>query len=121
LQPGVTGAASVMFSARPSSSVSFAFVALTMFPNAYSKQLRRKLADGKILDQALAELRSEGASILQCIAAVENVQRCGLAEAKRLVHFSPVWADMREANENFHAELEQIAKESIDESDEPQH
>ena len=83
-----------------------------MFPLAYSKQLREKLADGKALDDALSELRSEGASILQCIAAVEKVQKCGLAQAKRLVHFSPAWADMRAANEKFHEELEKLAMES---------
>ena len=85
-----------------------------MFPDLYSKQLRRKLADGKILDQALSELRSEGASILQSIVAVQKAQRCSLADAKRLVHFSPAWSDMREANEKFHEELERIA-EQIDE------
>ena len=88
---------------------------MIMFPDLYSKQLRRKLADGKVLDQALSELRSEGASILQCIVAVQKVQNCGLGDAKRLVHFSPAWADMREANEKFHEELEKL----VVEDDEP--
>ena len=83
-----------------------------MFPFAYSKQLRDKLANSKSLDNALLELRAEGASILQCVAAVENVQKCGLAQANRLVHFSPAWADMRAANEKLHEELEKLATES---------
>jgi hypothetical protein len=90
-----------------------------MFPDFYSKPLRQKLADGKILDEALSELRSEGASICRCIAAVEHVQRCGLAEAKRLVHFSPAWSDVRVANEKFHAELEEAVNQIADENDEP--
>jgi len=85
---------------------------IDMFPLAYSKQLRDKLANGKALDDALSELRSEGASILQCMAAVEHVKKCGLAQAKRLVHFSPAWADVREANDKFHEELEELARES---------
>jgi hypothetical protein len=89
-----------------------------MSGHPYGKQLRQKLASGRILDDALSELRFEGVSILQCIIAVENVQRCGLAEAKRLVHFSPAWADMREANEKLLDELEAISKEVPDENDE---
>jgi hypothetical protein len=86
-----------------------------MIPLDYSKQLRRKLADGKVLDDALAELRAEGVSIFECIIAVEKIRKCGLAEAKQIVHFSPAWADMRAGHEKFHQELEEIAKEIVDE------
>jgi len=33
----------------------------------FTKDLRRKLADGKTTDDALAELRASGASIVECI------------------------------------------------------
>ena len=79
-----------------------------------SKDLHRKLADGRTLDDALAELRASGASIMDCIFAVEKFQRCGLAEAKKTVHFSPAWADMKSGHEKFHQELEDLAREVTD-------
>lgn len=87
-----------------------------MIPLDYSKDLRRALADGKTLDEALAALRARGVSILECIISVQKFRRCGLAEAKKLVHFSDAWADMREQHDQFHRELEQIARD-IDHED----
>jgi hypothetical protein len=65
----------------------------------YSRTLRRSLADGKTLDQALSQLRLEGASILDCIATVRAFRRCELSEAKRLVESSAAWTDVRERTE----------------------
>jgi hypothetical protein len=62
----------------------------------YSKQLRRKLAEGRTFDQALSELRASGASIFDCIASVRAFRKCELAEAKLLVQSSPTWSDHRE-------------------------
>jgi hypothetical protein len=87
-----------------------------MIPLDYSKQLRRKLGDGKTLDAALTELRAEGVSIFESILAVEKIHKCGLADAKKAVHFSPAWADMRIGNEKLHQELEEIAKQITDEN-----
>jgi len=64
-----------------------------------SKDLRRMLADGKTMDQALSELRSIGATIFDCIASVRSVRGCEIHEAKELVESSPTWADMRERTE----------------------
>ena len=82
----------------------------------FTKDFRRKLADGKTTDDALAELRASGASIMECIFAVQRFRRCDLGEAKKIVHFSPAWADMREQQDRFHAELEQAAQEITDEN-----
>ena len=82
-----------------------------MIPLDYSKQLRRKLADGKTLDDALTELRAEGVSIFESIMAVEKIYKCGLADAKKTVHFSPAWADVRARHEKFQHELEDLAGE----------
>ena len=71
----------------------------------YSKDLRRKLADGKTFDQAITELRASGASIFDCIATVRTFHRCDLAEAKQLVESSSAWADYRSATEEFVREL----------------
>jgi hypothetical protein len=65
-------------------------------PQSCSAVLRQKLDDGKKLDDALADLRASGATIVQCIIAVTLYQGCGPDEAKRLVHSSPAWADVSE-------------------------
>jgi len=65
----------------------------------HSATLRRTLDAGKSLDQALAQLRSGGASILDCIASVRALRRCELSEAKRLVESSAAWTDVRERTE----------------------
>jgi len=82
-----------------------------MIPLDYSKDLRRLLADGKTLDEALAALRAKGLSIIECIMAVREFRHCDLAEAKQVVHFSSAWADMREQHDQFHRELEEVADE----------
>jgi hypothetical protein len=82
----------------------------------FTKDFRRKLADGKTTDDALAELRASGASIMECIRAVRQFRRCDLAEAKKIVHFSSAWADMREQHDRFHDELERAVQEISDEN-----
>jgi len=79
----------------------------TIIPGDYSKSLRRKLADGKTLDNALAELRADGASIIECIGAVKKIRGCELGEAKKIVNLSPAWADVTEP---ITRELEELAK-----------
>jgi len=74
-------------------------------PLNFSKDLRRKLADGKTFDQALVELRVSGASIMDCIASVRNFHKCGLEEAKRRVESSSAWADVRKATEDSFRDL----------------
>lgn len=85
-------------------------------PHDYSTDFRQKLAEGKTTDDALVELRAAGASVCESIFAVEKVRHCGLAEAKKTVHFSPAWSDMREQHERFHAELDD-AFQRIDDVD----
>ena len=65
----------------------------------YSKDLRRKLADGKTFDTALAELRNTGVSIFDSIASVRSLQKCSLEEAKRLVETSSAWSDVTKSTE----------------------
>lgn len=84
--------------------------------NDFTKEFRRKLAEGKTTDEALAELRAAGASMVACIIAVRAFRRCDIGEAKRAVHFSAAWADQREFQERLHAELEQAVHEMADEN-----
>jgi hypothetical protein len=65
----------------------------------YSKDIRRKLADGKTLDDALTELRTGGASIFDCIVSVRTFRRCEIAQAKRIVETSSAWSDHRNVTE----------------------
>ena len=73
--------------------------ALGRSPFDHSKTIRRFLADGKTLDDALSDLRKAGDSILDCIVSVRTVYGCSLEEAKRLVASSPSWADVAAATE----------------------
>ena len=82
-----------------------------MQPRNLGGDLRELLAGGASLDAALGELRANGASIVECIISVRTVRGCDLAEAKRVVHDSPSWADVMAQNEQFHAELEAAARE----------
>jgi hypothetical protein len=71
----------------------------------FSKELQRKLANGKTFDQALAELRMSGASIMDCIASIRNFHKCGLEEAKRRVESSSAWSDVCKATEDSFRDL----------------
>jgi hypothetical protein len=82
-----------------------------MQPRDLSSDLRELLGSGASLDTALSQLRASGASIVESIVSVRSVRRCDLAEAKRLVHLSPAWEDVRVLNDQFHAELEAAARE----------
>lgn len=82
-----------------------------MKPRDLSADLRKLLGSDASLDAGLSMLRANGASIAECIVSVRSVRGCDLAAAKRMVHLSPAWADVRAENEEFHAELEALARE----------
>jgi hypothetical protein len=79
----------------------------------YSKDLRRKLAEGKSFDQALIELRSAGISIFDAIASVKALYRCDLAEAKRLVEASSAWSDHRSIAEEVLREWSEADEKGV--------
>ena len=60
---------------------------------------------GVTLEDSLTRLRSKGASIIECIAAVKEETGCELGEAKRVVHQSKTWRDVAEAAEVMWDEL----------------
>lgn len=70
------------------------------------------LTDLHLWDTVLEELRKEGFSQAQSIKA--TVERLGvpLAEAKKIVHLSNAWADVRSENDSFHEELDEAARTS---------
>ena len=58
------------------------------------------------MEATLAKLREVGASKIESIRALVDGTRMSLADAKRTVHFSAVWADVKERDEKFWDELE---------------
>jgi len=50
----------------------------------------------------LRELRNRGAFQVESIKAVCQLADVPLGEAKKIVHFSEVWADMRSVSEELH-------------------
>ncbi len=61
--------------------------------------------DGQRWDAVLRTLRAESYSKIDCIRASADVLRLPLADAKRLVHGSEVWRDVRDADEQWHDTL----------------
>ena len=62
-------------------------------------------SDGHRWDEVLQTLRAEGYSKTEAIRASVEVLRLPLADAKRLVHGSVVWRDVRAADEPWHNAL----------------
>jgi ribosomal protein L7/L12 len=61
--------------------------------------------EGRRWDAVMQSLRTEGYSKIDCIRASVDVLRLPLADAKRLVHESDVWRDLRDADDEWHDAL----------------
>lgn len=53
-------------------------------------------------EDLVAALRADGFTKIDCIRVAVELLRIPLAEAKRIVHFSPVWIDCRASDDAFH-------------------
>jgi len=62
---------------------------------------RRLRLSGVEMNDVLIELRSRGASIVDCVKIVRAVERVDLGRAKVIVDDSPAWADVRSANNSL--------------------
>jgi hypothetical protein len=60
---------------------------------------------GEQWDAILGRLRAEGFSKIECIRATVELLRLPLGEAKRVVHDSQTWADVRERDDEWHDRL----------------
>lgn len=56
-------------------------------------------------DAILGALRAEGYSKVDCIKATVTMLRLPLADAKRLVHESGTWQDVRDADDHWYESL----------------
>lgn len=71
----------------------------------FTKELKAMQESGLPLEKCLSQLRSMGASILECIVAVKEVSGCELSGAKKLVHTSKAWHDVAEATDKMWDDL----------------
>lgn len=67
-------------------------------------------SSGMELEDVLAELRSHGASIVDSLKIVREIEHVSLGQAKAIVDQSPTWADARSSNR----ELREAVVEVLD-------
>ncbi len=60
---------------------------------------------GERWDAILSALRADGYSKVDCIKATVEQLRLPLADAKRIVHESSAWADVRHDDDQWHDRL----------------
>lgn len=68
--------------------------------------------EGRPVDEVLLVLRRAGFSKIQSIQALKIATGWPLTEAKRTVHESSVWADVKERDDKFLDELETTSAQS---------
>jgi len=61
----------------------------------------RLFRDGASVDEVLYRLREDGCSKAISVGALVDGARMPLTEAKRTVHESTIWADVRERDESI--------------------
>jgi ribosomal protein L7/L12 len=60
---------------------------------------------GEDVEAIVGYLRISGRSKIDSIAVLNGTYGIGLAEAKKIVHFSPDWADTRASDESLHESI----------------
>ena len=75
--------------------------------NAVLRECREKLARGEKLEEIIRTLRNGGFSKVHSIKALVDLGQADMKEAKRIVHSSQTWADVRERDEEFQRKLEE--------------
>ena len=71
----------------------------------YTALFATEVANGASLEEALALLRSQGATPVDAIKAIYTVQGVSLGEAKQLFTRSPAWAREVQAGDALHEEI----------------
>ncbi len=75
------------------------------------RRCQESLRTGAGVDNALVIMRRAGQSQIASISLLMELTGMSLADAKRAVHTSPAWADLRGPAENLQEQLEQTAKQ----------
>ena len=85
---------------------------------SYVVQYRALYETGTDVETILMELRKAGCSPIQSMWVICQIQQISLEDAKRTVHFSKAWADMRDTHNRLHASLEESVSH-IQQDDQP--
>ena len=75
-----------------------------------SNIVSRSVRDGVPTEAILARLRRDGAGKIDSIRALRDGAQMPIADGKRIVHFSAVWADTKERDEKFWDVIEEAIK-----------
>lgn len=70
------------------------------------RECRKKLDYGAALEEVIRILRDGGFSKVHSIKALVDLGQANMSDAKKIVHDSPTWADVRERDEAFHRRLD---------------
>jgi hypothetical protein len=68
-------------------------------------ECKRRSEGGDDVEAIIGYLRASGCSKIDSIAVLVRTYGIGLAGAKKVVHFSPTWADTRVSDDNFHESI----------------
>ena len=69
-------------------------------------ECKHRSAGGEDVETIVEHLRTSGCTKIDSIAILNATYGIGFAEAKKIVHFSPAWADTRASDDNFHESIE---------------
>jgi len=69
---------------------------------------REMVSRGVGVEDIVATLRQRGLSKVQTIKVLFDLRLADAYDAKKLVHDSPAWADVRERDEEFHRKLDEL-------------
>jgi hypothetical protein len=73
--------------------------------------------EGYQWEDLVAALRAAGFTKIDCIRVAIDLLRLPLSEAKRLIHLSPAWSDVRTRDDAFHALAAAAVAGAIDDAD----
>jgi hypothetical protein len=75
-------------------------------------ECKHRSAGGEDVEIIVGYLRTSGCSKVDSIALLNATYGIGLAEAKKIVHFSPIWVDTKASDENFHEAIAEALTKS---------
>ena len=78
-----------------------------------TQRYRQLRATGKDRDIVLGVLRRKGASFIQCVKAMYEVDCLSLDECKVIVHQSPAWSDEVTTREAFWDEIIRLSNAGL--------
>jgi hypothetical protein len=74
-------------------------------------ECRDRLSGGAPIEEILTVLRDHGVSKAFSIRALAELGVTDLGNAKKLVHFSKTWSDVRTRDDRFHESLSELEQD----------